>query len=226
MTGQPASGTPAVRVDIVSDVVCPWCIIGYNQLEAALALTGTSTVIRWHAFELNPQMAAEGENLREHLRNKYGTTPEESVKARARMTALGAELGFTFDYADDMRMYNTFRAHQLLHWAATQGRQHEVKLRLFEAFFTFRRNVDDPQVLAEVAAAAGLERGEAEAVLADGRFAAPVREEERFWMARGIHGVPAMVFDQRYLLSGAQGVDTYASVLRQLTAAEPRAVAS
>ncbi|WP_370161434.1 DsbA family oxidoreductase, partial [Limimaricola soesokkakensis] len=127
-----------IRVDIVSDVVCPWCVIGYSQLARAAEEIGIAIEIHWHPFELNPQMAEEGENLREHLAAKYGTSPEDSVKARARLTEMGAALGFTFDYADDMRMVNTFRAHRLIDWATEQGRGHEMNLALFEAFFTRR----------------------------------------------------------------------------------------
>ena len=214
----PETTTARLRVDIVSDVVCPWCIIGYKQLERALERSGTAAEVHWHPFELNPRMAPEGENLREHLAAKYGTTPEGSRAARARLTALGAELGFTFNYADDMRMYNTFRAHQLLHWAGGQGQQHRLKMALFGSFFTERRDLHDPEVLADAAAMIGLDRGEALAVLADGRFADAVRDEERFWTSRGIAGVPAVVFDQRHLLVGAQGVENYTRVLEALAA--------
>ena len=103
-----------LRVDIVSDVVCPWCVIGYHQLAHAANATVVAIDVHWHPFELNPNMVQEGENLREHLAAKYGTTPEGSRKARARLTEMGAALGFTFNYADDMRMVNTFRAHQLI----------------------------------------------------------------------------------------------------------------
>lgn len=204
-----------MRLDIVSDVVCPWCIVGYKQLERALELTGIRAEIHWHPFELNPNMAPEGENLRQHLAAKYGTTPEGSRKARARLTALGAELGFTFNYADDMRMVNTFRAHQLIHWAGTQGRAHDMKMALFAAFFTFRRDLNDPQVLADCAAEIGLDRNTALAFLEDGRYAQQVRDAEHLWLARGIQGVPAVIFEKRYLLSGAQGVENYAAALRQ-----------
>lgn len=214
----PKTITAEIRIDIVSDVVCPWCIIGYKQLERALDRTGTAAEVHWHPFELNPGMAPDGENLREHLAAKYGTTAESSRAARTRLTALGAELGFTFNYADDMRMYNTFRAHQLLHWAGAQGHQHRLKMALFGSFFTERRDLNDPQVLADAAARVGLDRDEALAVLADGRFADAVREEERFWTARGVTGVPAVVFDRRHLLVGAQGVENYTRVLEALAA--------
>ena len=134
-------GERPLRIDIVSDVVCPWCIIGYKQLEKALTETGIAADIHWHPFELNPHMANEGENLRAHLAAKYGTTLEDSVKARARLKALGAELGFAFNYTDDMRMHNTSRAHQILYWANELGRMHDLKLALFEAFFTHRENI-------------------------------------------------------------------------------------
>ncbi len=209
--------TADLRVDIVSDVVCPWCIVGYKQLEKALELSGLSAEIVWHPFELNPQMRAAGQNLREHISEKYGTTAEQSAQARDRLSALGTELGFPFNYGDDMRMYNTFRAHQLLHWAGAEGRQHDLKMQLFSTFFTHQRNVDDPDILADAAEAIGLERNEALAVLADGRHADQVRQEEQFWTSRGIQGVPAMIFNQRHMVGGAQGVDNYSSVLRQLT---------
>jgi len=205
-----------MRIDIASDVVCPWCIIGYKQLEGALRETGTRAEIHWHPFELNPHMPDEGEDLQQHLAAKYGTTPEDSRKARARLTAMGAELGFTFNYADDMKMVNTFRAHQLLHWAGTQGREHDLKMALFAAFFTHQKNVNDPDVLADVAASVGLDRDEALAVLRDARFANEVRDAERLWINRGIQGVPAMVFNQKYLVTGAQGTENFTSILRQL----------
>ena len=211
----------SLRIDIVSDVVCPWCIIGYKQLEKAMEETGQTADIHWHPFELNPDMAEEGENLREHLAAKYGTTPEDSRKARAKLTALGAELGFTFNYADDMRMQNTFRAHQLLNWADRFGRKHHLKMALFSAFFTHRKNINDPEVLVQTAADSGLNREQAADILRTGEFAEEVRHAESFWVSRGIQGVPAMIFDQQYLVTGAQGVPNYLSVLRQL--AENRA---
>lgn len=208
----------SLRIDIVSDVVCPWCVIGYHQLRLALEQTGIAADIHWHPFELNPHIGDEGENLREHLAKKYGTSPEGSVMARERLTAMGKALGFTFNYADDMRTYNTFRAHQLVKWASGQGRQHELNMALFGAFFTDRKNVGDPAVLVETAAAVGLDRDEAQAVLDDGRYADEVRREQQFWKSQGIDGVPAVIFDQKHLATGAQGVATFASLLRQITA--------
>ncbi len=206
-----------VQIDFVSDVVCPWCIVGYKQLERALEATGIEAEIRFHPFELNPQMAPEGENLREHLAAKYGTTPEGSRQARDRLTAIGNELGFAFSYADDMRMVNTFRAHQLIHWADTLGRGSDLKMALFRAFFTEGADVNDIEVLVRYAAGIGLDAEEAEAVLEDGRYADAVRAEEQLWVSRGIQGVPAVILDRRYIVSGAQGVDNFSAVLKQVS---------
>ncbi|SDE08287.1 DsbA family oxidoreductase [Limimaricola pyoseonensis] len=208
--------TKTIRVDIVSDVVCPWCVIGYSQLARASVETGLEIEVHWHPFELNPQMPPEGENLQEHLAAKYGTTPEDSRRARERLTEMGAALGFTFDYADDMRMVNTFRAHQLIDWAAERGRGHEANMALFAAFFTRRENLDDPHVLAEVASGIGLDRDAALAMLEAGSHAQMVREKEQFWTSRGISGVPAMIFDRQHLVTGAQGEENYARILRHL----------
>ncbi len=205
-----------IRIDIVSDVVCPWCIIGFKQLEKALITAEVSADIIWHPFELNPQMAAQGENLREHTAAKYGTTPEGSVEARANITAMGQELGFEFNYADDMRMYNTFLAHQLLHWAGTIGLQHKLKMELFSSFFTRRLDISTLDVLTAAAGDIGLDTKEASDILADGRFAEDVRSEEQFWIDRGVTGVPAMVINQRHLVTGAQGVENFISVIEQL----------
>lgn len=205
-----------LRIDIVSDVVCPWCIIGYQQLAKALEATGTEHEIHWHPFELNPDMPRQGQNLRDHVAEKYGTTPEQSEQSRVRMTDIGKGIGFEFRFAEDMRMHNTFNLHQLLHWADKQGRMHDLKLALFSAHFTDRRDLSDDAVLAEVAAETGLDGDEALAVLADQRFAADVRNAETFWLGQGIRGVPAMIFSGRHLVTGAQGTENYTQILGQL----------
>lgn len=208
--------TLPIRIDIVSDVVCPWCAVGYGQLRLALEDTGVVAEIAWRPFELNPDMPPEGQDLGEHIAQKYGSSPEDSAKARDRITAMGAELGFTFDYADGMRMVNTFQAHQLIHWAGTHGAAHTMKMALLAAYFTHRRDVSDPEVLAAVAGEIGLDAGEAAAVLADARFAEPVRTEEHFWTSRGIHAVPSMIFQNRYVATGARGIPAYREILTRL----------
>ena len=209
--------TTPLRIDIVSDVMCPWCIIGYRQLVQALEATGTAHEIQWHPFELNPDMPPEGQNLREHITEKYGATPEQSAQNRDQMSKLGTELGFDFSFTDGTRMHNTFKTHQLLHWADTQERKHDLKMALFTAHFTDGRNLSDDTVLADVAGEIGLDRAEALAVLSDQRFALLVREEQNFWIQQGISGVPAVVFDRKHLVTGAQGIDNYTNILKQLT---------
>ena len=209
-------GEAKLRVDIVSDVVCPWCIIGYRQLEEALERTGTEIDLHWHPFELNPNMPPEGQNIREHVAEKYGATAEQSAKTRAQMKELGESLGFTFSYNEDSRIVNTFQAHQLLHWANEQGREHDLKMAFFARYFTEGDDVSDTAILLEAVTGIGLDKDEAKAVLDDGRYAEAVREREEFWTSNGISGVPAMVFNQRHLVTGAQGADNYASILTQL----------
>ena len=208
--------TPAVQIDIVSDVMCPWCIVGYRQLEQALGRLGVGAYLRWHPFELNPAMPPEGQNLGEHIAEKYGSTPEQSAQNRRMLTDLGQSLGFTFNFDDDSRIVNTFAAHQLLGWAQTQGLQHPLKLALFEAHFTAGKDVSDPSVLADVAASVGLDPAKAAEMLASGDLAEETRAHQQFWTSRGISGVPSMVFDGKYLLTGAQGADTYVQMLRKV----------
>jgi predicted DsbA family dithiol-disulfide isomerase len=132
------------------------------------------------------------------------------------MGAIGTELGFTFSFSDTSRMHNTFNTHQLLHWADTQGRMHDLKLALFTAHFTDQRDLSDDAVLADIAGEIGLDRAEALALLDDQRFAKAVREAETFWLRQGIQGVPAVVFDRQHLVTGAQGVENYTNILNQL----------
>lgn len=205
-----------LRIDIVSDVVCPWCVVGYKQLDEALKQTQTDYEIHWHPFELNPNMPAEGQNMREHIIEKYGSSAQESDASRVRITEAGAEVGFDFNFTDDMRMHNTFNLHQLLHWAQPQGRMHDLKQALFTAHFTHGRNISNNEVLADIAAEIGLDRTEASAVLEDQRFAQDVRELEQHWQRQGVQSVPAIIFNERHLVSGAQGVENFTSILKQL----------
>ena len=209
---------PALRIDIVSDIVCPWCVVGYRQLAEALKQTHTAHEIHWHPFELNPDMPEEGQNLREHIMEQYGSSQQESDASRVRITEAGAEVGFEFNFTDDTRMHNTFKAHQLLHWAADYGLKHELKQALFAAHFTDNRNISDEEVLADIAEDVGLDREQALAVLADQRYAEVVRTAEQQMQQQDIQSVPAVIFNQRHLVSGAQGVENFKSILNQLAA--------
>lgn len=207
--------TPAqpLRIDIISDVMCPWCIVGFRQLEQALGVAGLGAHVLWHPFELNPDMPPEGQNLGAHIAQKYGSTPAQSAQNRERLRELGGGLGIEFNFSPDSRIVNSFAAHQLLDFALAQGLQHPLKMALFAAHFTDEREVSDADVLLDVAESVGLNRAEAAQVLETGALAAQVREKQAFWTSRGISGVPSMVFEGKYLVTGAQGVENYAQIL-------------
>lgn len=211
----PQTDSPVIDVDIVSDVMCPWCIVGFRQLEQALGATGMGMRVRWHPFELNPDMPPEGQNLAEHITQKYGASPEQSEQNRAHLRALGHGLGIDFVFSPDSRIVNSFDAHQLLDFALARGVQHPLKLALFKAHFTDQRDVSDRTVLLDVAASVGLDRAEVEEVLRAGTLKESVREKQAFWTSHGISGVPSMVFGGKYLVTGAQGAETYAEILRK-----------
>lgn len=212
MTDRPAP----LRIDIVSDVVCPWCIVGYRQLKQALDAKETPYDLHWHPFELNPSMPASGQNMSEHIMEKYGSTAAESQANRDRLTELGSDLDFNFSFGPDIRMHNTFNTHQLIHWADTMGRGHDLKQALFSAHFTDNSDLSSPDMLADIAASIGLDVAEARAVLEDQRYAEAVRTEEKFWTQQGITGVPAIIFDRKHLVTGAQGADNYGNILDHL----------
>jgi len=205
-----------MRIDIVSDIVCPWCIVGYKQLETALQATDTRASIHWQPFELNPHMDEEGENLTEHMMRKYGSSEEDSKKNREQLVQTGEALGFNFNFTDDSRIVNTFRAHQLLHWAALAGREHPLKITLFHCHFARQRDINDVDVLANACVEAGLPFEEALQVLEDEVYADAVRERQRFSIGSGIQGVPAMIFNQSELVVGAQGSERYEQIIRQI----------
>lgn len=212
----PQTDPPVIQIDIVSDVMCPWCIVGYRQLEQALAMTGCGAYVRWHPFELNPGMPPEGQNLAEHITEKYGSTPEQSKQNRAHLASIGAELGIAFDFDDNSRIVNTFAAHQVLGWAQTKSLQHPLKMALLEAHFSGGKDVSDADVLVEIATKVGLDPTEARTVLSSGSHAEETRAHQQFWTSRGVSGVPSMIFGGKYLLTGAQGADTYAQMLQKV----------
>ncbi|OAN57380.1 DsbA family oxidoreductase [Sphingomonas sp. TDK1] len=209
-----------LTIDFVSDIVCPWCVIGLKGLEEALARAGDAVTaeIRFHPFELNPAMAPEGENIVEHIGRKYGATPEQSGATRAMIRERAAALGFTMAMGDESRIYNTFDAHRLLHWAGLVGDQRALKMALFTAYFSDGKNPGDRTVLLAAAEQAGLNVADAAKVLNDGLYAEEVRAEEAAWQSRGIQSVPAIVIDQRYLISGGQPAEIFEQALRRIAA--------
>lgn len=208
-----------LKIDFVSDVSCPWCVVGLRALTQALEGLGDEVKadIHFQPFELNPNMPAEGQDINEHIFEKYGSTPEQSRQNREVIRQRGAALGFTFSQGD-RRIYNTFDAHRLLHWAELEGKQQALKEALFAAYFTDHANPSDHEVLAAVAEQVGLDRQRAEAILASGEYAAEVRELEQLWVSRGVSSVPTIVFNDRYAVSGGQPVEAFTDAIRQIIA--------
>ena len=216
--------TKPLHIDFVSDVVCPWCVVGLGGLETALEKLkgeGVTAEIAFKPFELNPGMAPEGENVSEHIAAKYGSTPEQSAANRAMITERAAEAwpGFEMRMDGNSRIWNTFDAHRLLFWAGeTAGpeRQKALKEALFRTHFTDGNNLTDAGVLTRAAEAAGLDRAEAGEVLASGLHAQAVRDEQALWRSRGINSVPAVVVEGKYLISGGQPAAVFEEALRKI----------
>jgi len=211
-----------IKIDFVSDVSCPWCVIGLKSLQAALGrLEGqVSADIHFQPFELNPQMAPEGQDLVEHITEKYGSTQEQVKRNREAIASRGAQLGFTFDMAKRGRIYNTFNAHRLLHWAELEGagKQAALKEALFAAYFSEGRNPSDCEVLVELAAHVGLDPERARAILASAEYAEEVRAREQLYLRNGIHAVPAVILNDKYLVQGGQPVEAFEQALAQVAA--------
>jgi predicted DsbA family dithiol-disulfide isomerase len=210
-----------MKIDFVSDVACPWCAVGLYSLEKALAKMGDAVPVELHfePFELNPAMPPEGEDATEHLSRKYGAPPEQLARSRATLRERGAAVGFAF--GDRPRVWNTFDAHRLLHWAGTvsDARQRELKHALLTAYHTNAENPGARDVLLRLVGEVGLDVDRACAILDSGEYADAVRERERFWQERGIHSVPAVVIDDRHLISGGQPPEVFEQALRQIAAA-------
>lgn len=211
-----------IRIDFVSDVSCPWCIIGLKSLEQAIDKIGDDARVDLHfqPFELNPKMVPEGQDIAEHLAQKYGATAEQTAKTREMIRARGAELGFQFNMAARSRIYNTFDAHRLLHWAELQGRQHALKVALFELYFSKGESPASHEALIRVAGEVGLDTAEAARILASDDYAADVREAERFYQQQGINSVPAIIINERHLISGGQPPEVFEQALRKIAATE------
>lgn len=214
------TGMKPLHIDFVSDIACPWCAVGLASLERALEkLEGEVAVdLRFQPFELNPQMGPEGQDVTEHLTQKYGSTAEQQAQSRAAIAARGAAVGFTFRQEGRGRVWSTFDAHRLLHWAGEQGPklQRDLKMRLLESYHGEGRSPADHAVLADAAAAVGLDRAEAQAILASDRYAREVRESEQEWQQMGIHAVPSVVIDGKHLIQGGQPPEVFEQALRQL----------
>jgi predicted DsbA family dithiol-disulfide isomerase len=207
-----------LKIDFVSDVSCPWCVIGLQSLEQALENIGNDATadIHFQPFELNPHMPPEGQDIAEHLAQKYGSTPEQSARNREGIRVRGAALGFTFSMEKRGRIYNTFDAHRLLHWAEAEGRQHALKRALFAAYFTEGRDPSNREVLIDVATQVGLDPVRAREILESNLYANEVREREQFYGRQGISAVPSVIVNDKYLIQGGQPVEVFEQALRKI----------
>lgn len=207
-----------LKIDFVSDVACPWCVIGLGGLERALEnLKGVvEPEITFHPFELNPNMVKGGENTVEHIVKKYGIPADEARTNRERIKARAAAVGFAMNTSDASRIYNTFDAHRLMAWAAGSGKQQALKHQLFIVNFTNQTDPGDHDTLVAAAEKAGLDPVEARAVLSSDRYADEVRRDEALWQSRGISGVPAVIVNDKWLISGGQPPEEFERQLRAM----------
>jgi predicted DsbA family dithiol-disulfide isomerase len=210
--------TQQLTIDFVSDIACPWCAIGLSSLQLALSRLGDAVdaQIAVHPFELNPEMGPGGEAIVDYLGKKYGRTPEQIAETQAMIRERGASVGFAF--GPRTRVYNTFDAHRLLHWAGIKGKQLPLKLALLRAYHSEGKDPSDHNVLVEAAQSVGLDAAEANEVLRSGLYTDDVRAEEREYQTKGIQSVPAIIFNGRYLVSGGQPVETFEQVIQQILA--------
>ncbi|CAM1349327.1 DsbA family oxidoreductase [Tenacibaculum insulae] len=205
-----------LKIDIISDVVCPWCTIGYKRLEKAISDLDLKDQIEieWHPFELNPDMPIEGQDLTEHITEKYGATLEQQKQSQTQMTIAGREVGFKFDYFDTMRIVNTFDAHVLLDYAKEKGKQTELKMALTKAYFSNRKNVSEREILKEVLIEIGINTEKAFTYLNDKEIRYNVRNKQSYWKSMGVNSVPTFVFNKKNTVTGAQPIETFKQILK------------
>ena len=222
--------TAHLKIDFVSDVSCPWCAVGLGSLEAALKRVAPEVTAELHfqPFELNPQMPPAGQDTFEHLNQKYGSSLEQQAQAREAIRQRGAAVGFEFSAGGRPRVYNTFNAHRLLHWAELEDPAKQVALKklLLKAYFTDSQNPSDIEVLVRAATEAGLDAARAREILAGDEFAQETRERERLYTDAGIHSVPAIIINDQHLISGGQPVEVFERALRQIAGAQPSRTAT
>ena len=214
--------TSLLKIDFVSDISCPWCAIGLAALEQALANLPGDVVVQRHVqpFELNPQMPAGGQDITAHLTQKYGSNSEQQAQIRDTIRQRGADVGFAFNPSGRGRIYNTFAAHRLLHWAGLESSDRQLALEkaLLVACHSDSQAMDSPAVLLAAVAQAGLDVTRAKNILASDEFTQEVREAQAFYARQGIHSVPAVIINDRHLISGAQPVAVFEQALRQIAA--------
>ena len=210
--------THKIKIDIISDVVCPWCLIGYKRLEHAMKELGVEDKFElvWNPFELNPTMSLEGEDAVSYLAHKYTMSVDQVKSTQATITKNGAELGFTFNYYDGMKTVNTRNAHILLDFAKEFGKQTELKMRLFSAHFSEKKDISNRHTLGEIVQSIGLDKDIFLAKLDDERARENVQDAEEYWHKQNISAVPTMLFNHEMMMNGAYPVETYKKVLTEL----------
>lgn len=215
--------TTTLKIDFVSDIACPWCAVGLGALEGALERLAPDVRAELHfqPFELNPNMPAGGQDLTEHITEKYGSTPEQQAQMRENIRQRGAEVGFTFNPGGRGRVYNTFDAHRLLHWAGllgADGPQYALKKALLESYQGRAECVESHEVLLAAVKAAGMDVVGAQAILESDTYGEEVRAVERYYQGAGIRSVPAIIINDRHLISGGQPVEVFEQALRKIAA--------
>lgn len=208
-----------MRIKVVSDVMCPWCVIGYKNLAKAIELSdGLGDVdITWHPFELNPQMPLEGQEVMEHITEKYGITPEQSEQNRKHIEAMGEQADFKFQFSKDSLMINSFDCHRLLTWSAEYNKQTELKLALFKAHFSENKHLNDKSVLIDIVTEVGLDAEKARDILDSDQYSEEVRAEQNSFQQMGITSVPTFIINDQYAISGGQPVDAFQKALLQIS---------
>lgn len=211
--------TKNLTIDFVSDVSCPWCIIGFRALDQALDNLAEQVTadIHWQPFELNPSMPKEGQEINEHLSQKYGISEQQLSQNREAIKQRGLSVGYEFGNRGGGRIYNTFDAHRLLHWAGEQNRQTELKLALFDLYFKHSGNPSDHEQLLKVIEQVGLDRKQAKTILDSDTYEQEVRKSQQHFKQLGISSVPAVIINSRHLISGGQPVDVFEQALKQIT---------
>lgn len=215
--------TTTLKIDFVSDIACPWCAVGLGALEGALKRLApdVSAELHFQPFELNPHMPAGGQDLGEHITEKYGSTPEQQAQMRETIRQRGAEVGFTFNAGGRGRVYNTFDAHRLLHWAGlagVEGPQYALKKALLEAYQGRAECIESHDVLLAAVRTAGLDVVQAQAVLESDTYSDEVRAVEQYYQRAGIRSVPAIIINDKHLISGGQPVEVFEQALRRIAA--------
>jgi predicted DsbA family dithiol-disulfide isomerase len=215
--------TTVMKIDFVSDIACPWCAVGLGALEQALEelQNEVKADIHFQPFELNPHMPEGGEDLVEHLGKKYGSTAEQQSQMYQNIKARGAEVGFAFHPTGRGRIFNTFDAHRLLHWAELEGApgdQHQLKKAFLEAYQGRGEIIESHEVLLAIIKTQGMDTDAAKAILDSDTYAEEVRAKENFYTSAGIHSVPAVIINDKHLISGGQPAAVFANALRQIAA--------